>query len=163
MPITKEKEKLYPGGSLRSPEWLEIREARLEKAGHKCERCNAPHGVIVCRNRFYRCWAIPDPHTGELKVFDEVTGEEKILGGVSPIPDLTFAQFMCHYSSRDVQIILTIAHLDQDPTNNPKDGSNHEALCQMCHNRLDMPHRIKNARDTRRSKKACGDLFEGMM
>jgi hypothetical protein len=53
---------------------------------------------------------------------------------------------------------LTVAHLDQDPTNN--DEANLGAFCQRCHNRLDQPYRKENARRTRRGKKAAGDLFE---
>lgn len=50
MPINPEKMKLYPGGSIRSPEWLAIRERILDRAGHVCEGtpqhpdCRAPNG-----------------------------------------------------------------------------------------------------------------------
>lgn len=37
MPISKENMKRYPGGSIRSKEWLEIREDVLTRAGHACE------------------------------------------------------------------------------------------------------------------------------
>ena len=43
-----------------------------------------------------------------------------------------------------VRIILTIAHLDHTPENCAPD--NLRALCQLCHNRYDMPHRQKNRR-----------------
>lgn len=55
------------------------------------------------------------------------------------------------------KIVLTIAHLDQDPTNNADE--NLAALCQRCHNRHDAPHRAKNASKTRHAKKSDGDLF----
>lgn len=38
-----------------------------------------------------------------------------------------------------VKIVLTVAHLDHDPTNN--DHSNLMALCQKCHNSYDATHR----------------------
>src|SRR4030067_3001757 len=46
-----------------------------------------------------------------------------------------------------VEVVLTIAHLDHDPTNN-HDG-NLRALCQQCHNQHDVKHRA----ETRRAKK----------
>lgn len=57
-----------------------------------------------------------------------------------------------------ITIVLTIAHLDHDPTNN--DPNNIVALCQQCHNRHDKDHRKESARKTRRARKAIGDLFE---
>ena len=38
-----------------------------------------------------------------------------------------------------VQIILTVAHLDHNPSN--CDYANLKALCQKCHNNYDRPHR----------------------
>lgn len=37
MPISPEKMKLYPGGSIRSPEWLAKRKFVLKRAGNCCE------------------------------------------------------------------------------------------------------------------------------
>lgn len=45
-----------------------------------------------------------------------------------------------------IKIILTIAHLDHDPTNN--DPGNLRALCQRCHNRYDARHRAANRSHT---------------
>jgi hypothetical protein len=39
MPIRPENAAKYPGGSIRSPEWLAIRERIRERAGDKCENC----------------------------------------------------------------------------------------------------------------------------
>ncbi|WP_202049821.1 hypothetical protein [Microvirga mediterraneensis] len=50
MPISAEKMKRYPGGSIRSPEWLAIRKAILDRAGNRCEgtpnrpECRAVNG-----------------------------------------------------------------------------------------------------------------------
>jgi 5-methylcytosine-specific restriction endonuclease McrA len=44
------------------------------------------------------------------------------------------------------RIVLTIAHLDHDPTHN--DPSNLRALCQTCHNRHDAKHRAANRSHT---------------
>lgn len=47
-----------------------------------------------------------------------------------------------------IRIVLTIAHLDHDPTNNgtPGDRPNLKALCQQCHNRHDATHRGQTRR-----------------
>lgn len=37
MPISAEKMKLYPGGSIKSPEWLEIRARIRARANNACE------------------------------------------------------------------------------------------------------------------------------
>lgn len=39
------------------------------------------------------------------------------------------------------------------------DETNLASLCQRCHNRLDAPMRAENARQTRRQRKAVGELF----
>ena len=46
-----------------------------------------------------------------------------------------------------VEVVLTIAHLDHNPTHN--EDSNLRAYCQQCHNRHDAQHRA----ETRRAKK----------
>lgn len=62
MPISPEKMKLYPGGSIRSKEWLELRETVRERAQDACEGspaypdCRAKNGephpvtrsIVVC-------------------------------------------------------------------------------------------------------------------
>jgi 5-methylcytosine-specific restriction endonuclease McrA len=47
-------------------------------------------------------------------------------------------------------VVLTIAHLDHDPTNNTDE--NLRALCQKCHNRHDAKHRGQSRRATRRRR-----------
>lgn len=64
---------------------------------------------------------------------------------------------------RSVKIVLTVAHLDHDPTNNSLE--NLRALCQRCHNRHDVPHRSANRAKTRAAKiaaKAAGHLLDGV-
>ena len=54
-------------------------------------------------------------------------------------------------------VVLTVAHIDQDPTNNRE--SNLLALCQRCHLALDAkPSRAKAAK-TRRARKAVRELL----
>jgi len=40
------------------------------------------------------------------------------------------------------KVVLTVAHLDHNPTN--CNLNNLKALCQMCHNRYDIKHRVYN-------------------
>lgn len=40
------------------------------------------------------------------------------------------------------KVVLTVAHLDHDIKNNKP--YNLAALCQRCHNIIDMPHRVNN-------------------
>ena len=46
------------------------------------------------------------------------------------------------------KVVLTIAHLDQDRENNAK--YNTRALCQRCHNIIDLPYRIKRRKEKKR-------------
>ena len=54
------------------------------------------------------------------------------------------------------KVVLTIAHLDQDRENNAK--YNTRALCQRCHNIIDLPHRIKRRRERIRKKSRQIDI-----
>lgn len=55
------------------------------------------------------------------------------------------------------KVVLTTAHLDHDERH--ADPERLSALCQMHHNRLDAPHRARNAAETRRRKLATAELF----
>ena len=48
------------------------------------------------------------------------------------------------------KVVLTIAHLDQDKENNAK--YNTRALCQRCHNIIDLPYRVKRREEAKRKK-----------
>lgn len=48
------------------------------------------------------------------------------------------------------QVVLTVAHLDHDTTNN--NPGNLRAFCQRCHNKYDAPNRRRNAAETRRKR-----------
>ena len=54
-----------------------------------------------------------------------------------------------HWKTKS-KVVLTIAHLDQDIENNAK--YNLRALCQRCHNIIDLPYRIKRRRERIRIK-----------
>jgi len=94
MPIRPENRSLYP------PDWPEIRQKILRRAGGKCELCGAVN---------YQ----PHPVTGS-------------------------------------KVVLTIMHLDHDPTNN--DPANLKAGCQKCHNAYDAPMRAAGRKRRRREQ-----------
>lgn len=58
---------------------------------------------------------------------------------------------------KSTRIVLTIAHLDQDKTNN--EYENLAALCQKCHLGIDLKHHMSNARNTREMRKKLQRLF----
>jgi hypothetical protein len=55
-----------------------------------------------------------------------------------------------------IVIVLTVAHLDHDITNN--DLTNLKALCQKCHLDYDKEHHKKNSRQTLKNKKGLLEL-----
>lgn len=54
-------------------------------------------------------------------------------------------------------VVLTVAHLNHTPEDCRPE--NLKAMCQRCHLRYDHDHHQRNARETRRSRKAAGDMF----
>lgn len=109
------------------PEWKKvIRPAILERAENKCEQCGVKNHSII--HRFGR---------GENDWEYWPEGMESEAWSIDGI--------------KSSKIVLTIAHLDHNVTNN--DYSNLKALCQRCHLRHDMEHHMKNARTTRIKKK----------
>jgi 5-methylcytosine-specific restriction endonuclease McrA len=57
-----------------------------------------------------------------------------------------------------IQVVLTVAHLDHDSTNNA--DSNLAALCQRCHLRLDTDQHKANSAKTRHLKKVAAGQIE---
>lgn len=55
------------------------------------------------------------------------------------------------------KIVLTVAHLNHTPEDCRAD--NLKAMCQRCHLRYDCAHHMETARNTRRSRKAIGELI----
>lgn len=82
MPIKPENRHRYP------PNWRAIRAAILERAGHRCERCDVPNGVW--RNHRTDAWT-----------YDAALSEAWRLDG-----------------DHVARIVLTVAHLDHIPEHN---------------------------------------------
>jgi glyoxylase-like metal-dependent hydrolase (beta-lactamase superfamily II) len=135
VPIKPENRGLYPA------DWrTRIRPAILERAGHRCEVCGVADRAVIVRAG--ATWIADD---GQVYCAD--TGR--------PIGCFDEAAYA---GGRKITIILTIAHLDHDPTNNAPD--NLRALCQRHHLAHDLDHHKSNAAATRRGRRAVGDLFE---
>ena len=137
MPIRAEQRALYPA------DWKQISAAVREEAGQKCERCLAPNREMILRGDGVDAglYMLSDGETRR-----EFTGE--FVG----------YRHGSEFDGRLVRIVLTVAHLDHDPTNN--DRANLRALCQRCHLAHDAKHHARNAAATRRARKASGDLLD---
>lgn len=109
-----------------------IRPRILERANNCCEFCTKNNQKVRNRTLGFR---------GENDAWNEI--EVSMQGDV----DAEDAQDMGY---KLIQIVLTIAHIDHDITNNSDD--NLAALCQRCHNRLDIKDRVKNRKETLRIK-----------
>lgn len=114
----------------------EIRPAILERAGNCCEECGVKNYSRGARD-FNGEW------------FDEMQ-----------IDNMNSDTGFWHFQSMHVKIIkivLTIAHMDHDITNNKY--SNLKALCQKCHLNHDKEHHRKNTKETIKNRKGLQSLF----
>ena len=131
MPISKERQSRYPGGSIQSKEWRAIRFGIMERSGGSCEKCGVDnHSTIVRMEE--GTWLPVDQY------------------------DATFGQG--ESKGREVKIVLTISHYDHNPGNN--DPANLRALCQRCHLDHDLPRHRRNRYWNRKRHLAGGNLFE---
>ena len=138
MPIPAERAHLYPGGSIKSPEWQAIRKRIGERSGWKCETCGAPHMTMIARGTYRGRDAYMVLETCE--VFDAETG-------------LRMGKMRCTSefgASKVLKIVLTVAHLNHDESDSRPENLAH--LCQRHHLRLDAKHHARNAARTRRNR-----------
>lgn len=108
---------------LYGPEWKLISQATVVRAGFRCQRCGFPNYAYI-RRQAESPPVILDPDQAELAMREG-----------HPV----------------TKVVLTVAHLDQDPANNAPE--NLAALCQRCHLEHDRQQHITNARQTRIRKK----------
>jgi 5-methylcytosine-specific restriction endonuclease McrA len=142
MPVKPSNLVLYPGGSLTSSQWLEIRNEVLERDGYRCKMCKAPNRASIQRVKApgFEHYVLLDSMT----VHDADTGAElgKIPSGSLPVGKAT-------------RVVLTIAHLDHNPSNNGERGNrpNLAALCQRDHLRYDQEHHAAERAKTLKARK----------
>lgn len=140
MPIRPENMSKYPGGSIRSPEWLTIRERIRVRANDCCEQCgvvNLTYGYRVVDGSFVDL----GPHRGPAE-----------LEYLSAIYGTTSAQV-----GHLIRIVCTVAHVDCKPVDHSDE--NLRFWCQRCHNRHDAKTRRENATITRHEKAGQLDLI----
>jgi 5-methylcytosine-specific restriction endonuclease McrA len=130
MPIKPENKARYP------KDWKQISARIKEREGHKCKFCGLPNYKIIMR-------------IGDcvISISDAELVEAFDIAQRTQVQYRKVLQDMGY-----VRIVLTVAHLDHQPENNADE--NLAALCQRCHNRYDMPHRIANRKITNERKKA---------
>ena len=120
--------------------WSAIAIAVKESAQWKCQECGRP-----CRM------------TGEPLFAFIVRMEDEDWPELDWV-NHTAVSTICDHPQR---FTLTVAHLDQDPSNN--DPSNLRALCSGCHLRHDAPHRKANgqAKRERAGQLTLGGAIDG--
>jgi hypothetical protein len=99
------------------------------EAGMRCEWCKVGNYAVGARDCAGMWWS-----------FDRIdnTADGVIARWFGRSPDI-------------VRIVLTVAHLDHDPSNNRR--SNLAALCQRCHLNHDRDQHMANAAATRERKR----------
>lgn len=142
MPVKPSNLILYPGGSLTSSQCLDIRNEVLERDGHCCKICKAPNRTSILRVKApgFEHYVVLDT----LMARDAATGAE--LGKV-PQDSLPLGKV--------TRVVLTIAHLDHNPSNNgvPGDRPNLSALCQKHHLMHDQEHHAEQRAKTLKARK----------
>jgi 5-methylcytosine-specific restriction endonuclease McrA len=136
MPIKPENRALY------GKDWPRLSQLVRAEAGQRCERCKAPNGKTIARGG----WS--DAGTYMLEDGEVVDENDGTHRGV--------ARGSEYEAKRFVRVVLTVAHLNQDPRDNRRE--NLQALCQQCHLRLDAKQHAENARRTRASKRGQASL-----
>lgn len=107
-------------------DWKTISLRIRAREGNRCKWCGAPNGEQVYRNKIHsEIW------------ITKLDWKHK--------PPFLKGQY-----KKPVRIVLTVAHLDHDTTNNTDD--NLAALCQRCHLKHDGAIHAKHAAETRRGQ-----------
>jgi hypothetical protein len=136
MPISPENMLKYPGGSIRSPEWLAIRERIRQRAGNCCEGCGVENGALGGRLRDGTFLKVQPTGDNGLRLTWPREGEWAWCGPVSAPMHL-----------RIIRIVCTVAHVDGKLDDHSDD--NLRFWCQRCHNRHDAKSRAAHAAATR--------------
>jgi hypothetical protein len=131
MPIRPENKKHYTARS----GWPLIRLAVMVQAARRCEWGHGSLDWCAAPDRSFVRWV------GEK--WEALTNGE--------------LDAMTSEGERPVLIVLTVAHLNQDPTDNRR--SNLKALCQRHHNRLDAKFRAAGIRSRRHAKAGQEELL----
>ena len=141
--------KLYPSN------WKsEIRPKVLKRANHRCEFCGVNHHAVGYRSEIGHFTGIGGNLHNDYAGIGIDYDTKNVLS-------YSLAKEFRNMHNEDsfekyIIIILTIAHLDHDISNNCP--TNLKALCQKCHLSHDKDHHRKNARQTLKTKKGLLEL-----
>lgn len=118
-----------------APNWkTEIRPRILTRAKNRCEQCGLEnYSHIIRHKRYPEVCLIYDPDEMAYRLRGELVRLSELPDGFDDRPE--------------IRVILTIAHLDHDKSNNADD--NLKALCQRCHLIHDKTQHTQNAKKTR--------------
>jgi 5-methylcytosine-specific restriction endonuclease McrA len=122
MPIRKQD---YP------TDWKDISLQVRAEAGNRCEWCGAHNKSVIRRYSKNEKVKAPKKYPGLDWI--QYTSILETDGRVMRPEDMSWARLRFHGLTK---IILTVAHLDRDSTNNARE--NLAALCQRCHLRHDI-------------------------
>jgi len=130
------------------PNWKsEIRPAVLKRAEHRCEVCKVPNKAFVLRGTYRGVEAFQDDDSCE--IFKTENGESMGYDYAGSV--------WTGESTKSCKIVLTVAHLNNDTTDNRME--NLKCLCQLHHLRLDLKLHAHNARQTRNKKKGLQEII----
>lgn len=116
---------------------------RKYRAKDQCEWCGVPNGRVIARLGENE-WALADAGYQGMSMKQLKAYNEKYL-----VP---------YHLPRFTRIVLTVAHIDQDKTNNR--FHNLAALCQACHLHHDRHQHARNRRYGRNHKVGQLNIFE---
>jgi len=148
MPISKHNMQHYPGGSIKSPEWLAIRARIQQRARFRCEECGVRDKAWGWRDQFGKFHYVNKTalkQTGydrppfKLKIYFDETSQPLLV--------------------KVIQIVCTTAHLDNELTDHS--DKNLRFWCQRCHLRHDYHQHKAASHRSRRARNALRDMFEG--
>jgi hypothetical protein len=139
MPIAPEWRSYY------GQEWREsVRPRIMTRAHNKCEQCGKPDGK--------RIWVMSLGMAGQFWSASRVVPKWHVClrGGAVAVlekADVIREEAVDWAGVRQIRVVLTVAHLNHDPTDNR--DSNLRALCQWCH----LHHDARHHKDTRSRRK----------
>jgi hypothetical protein len=139
----------------------EIRPDILKRDEYCCKFCRVPNHSVGCRDSegkfFPTCGNIAHDLAGKGLSYPSLQPiSYKEAKGFADINN-SFGIESDPTEYRYIVIVLTIAHLDHDITNN--DYENLAALCQRCHNIHDREDRNRHSKETSKKKKGLQNLF----
>ena len=131
-------------------DWQRISERRRRLSGGRCEcrgECGHSHGLAFdhCDEDIHDCNGCDGTGHGDCGAVMRAARCEARHAEPHPVTGS--------------QVVLTVAHLDHDTSHN--DDDNLRAMCQRCHLAYDAELHQRNARATRRRRRALADLFAG--